>query len=124
MALGSHNAMSEDWFMQLMNDPWFIAIASFCLGLLTCWVIKVVREEHAEEVLVDADGNLVKSRLTKQQHKKLAALATEIENAQKMLSENEAEVSAYTELLSELDEAVKRSNGRLKLMVKAIKHQK
>ena len=52
---------------------------------------------------------------------KLSALERELKKARQMLDDDALENEAFAELLTGLDEAVKRANGRLKIILKSIK---
>ena len=126
--------MSESWLMQIVSDRWFVAVAAFCLGLLTGWIVWARRQmnneaapdieghlEHTDTQIQDTPPQYTQNQSDQQET--LDALASELENAQKMLEESQAESDAYSDILGDLDEAVKRANGRLKLIIKAIKRQ-
>jgi len=122
--------MGESWLMQIVSDRWFVAVAAFCLGLLTWWIVWARRQMNNEAApreteahLQHADTHTQDTLAQSDQQETLDALASELENAQKMLEESQAESDAYSNILGDLDEAVKRANGRLKLIVKAIKRQ-
>ncbi|WP_395072557.1 hypothetical protein [Hyphococcus sp.] len=54
----------------------------------------------------------------------LSAVAAELQAARELLAEEEAEAGEVAENLQKLDEAIKRANGRLKLLSKAVKQAK
>jgi len=55
---------------------------------------------------------------------KLGALESELNKARKLLADADEDNAVFSELLGGLDEAVKRANGRLKLIMKSIKRAK
>jgi type VI protein secretion system component VasK len=117
--------MGEGWLTQMMSDRWLLAIGVYFLGLLTGWIIWKRRnaDQDAGTAAGEDSTHKPEMQLQNEQQEKLAALAAEIENAQKMLKESEEESGAYRDLLKNLDDAVKRANGRLKLIVKSIKRR-
>ena len=52
---------------------------------------------------------------------KLGALESELRNAREMLSQVIEEKAVHAEHLNDMDNALKRANGRLKLILKAVK---
>ncbi|MHA7871498.1 MAG: hypothetical protein ACX939_04020 [Hyphococcus sp.] len=107
--------MGEGWLTQILTDRLFLAIGSFALGLATGWLVwfggRINGGGHSGLKAPDAPAP---------DAEKLDALAAEIEKAAALLRQNEDDQVACQEALSDVDEAVKRANGRLKLMLKSI----
>lgn len=103
-----------DWLTQIIADRWFTAFIAFFVGLLTGWLMSD-RQSKVETGNGDAGEPLPD---------KLAALEAELKTAKALLEDKDADDEATAETLSGLDEAIKRANGRLKLIMKSIKKAK
>ena len=137
--------MGEDGFIAILTGRPVFMIAGYLLGLLTGWVIWRLANQSASEK--DASGVRVASVLSAingetktepaedSEHApngkhdapddlKLAALEAEIKEAKALLANDPVDYSAVNERLSEVDAAVKRTNGRLKLVLKSIQNEK
>jgi len=117
--------MGEGWLTQILSNRWILAIGAYALGFLTVWLLQSrgwlkigPRKTPGHPTSKLSDVAAVPER-----SEKLDALAAEIEKAKSMLEEQEADREASEEILDELDGAVKRANGRLKLILKSIKRQ-
>lgn len=100
-----------DELTQLLANGWPLALAGFALGALAGgWAARKHAAEHRGTAAFDADG--------------LSALAEELKAARALLETQEAEAGDAEEAIKELDDAVKRANGRLKLIAKALKPPK
>lgn len=116
--------MGDGWLMELLGSRWFLAIAAYGLGFATAWfLIKSGRLDALKGLLRPPEEGEKSQSDTGAESDKLAALAAEITKAKTMLEENEADQKANFDLLQDLDEAVKRANGRLKLILKSINRQ-
>lgn len=135
--------MGEDWVAQVLSDRWFPAAVAYFLGLFTGWLIWSGARAGApaeDEAVSEATGagdaetkpeadNAAPSENKSKKSKepisiKISALESEIKKAREMLAEDAEETAAFTDLISNLDEAVKRANGRLKLIIKSVKRAK
>jgi len=129
----------------MIVDRWFLAIAAYLLGLLTGWLIwsggkAASFEDGAAETSDSLEGDGAadvkqEPSLSAGNDKKpngndapdtlkLGALQAELEKAKTLLADSEQENAALTDLLSNIDDAVKRANGRLKLILKSVKRAK
>ena len=116
--------MGDGWLMELLGNRWFLAITAYGLGFATAWfLIKSGRLDALKGLLRSSEEGEKSKSDTGTESDKLAALAAEITKAKTMLEENEADQKANFDLLQDLDEAVKRANGRLKLILKSINRQ-
>ncbi len=116
--------MGDGWLIALLGNRWFLAIAAYALGFVTAWfLVKSGRLDALTRFLQAPKDGEQSSSDTAPDGDKLAALAAEITKAKAMLEENEADQKANFDLLQDLDEAVKRANGRLKLILKSINRQ-
>lgn len=132
------DGMGEDWLTQALTSRWAIAAAAFFLGVATGWLIwRAVKPGEAGKPVDDrgdlkidpAEGGETKNgaEAVQDQDKgkpssKLNALEAEIKQAKSILKADAEEHAAITDILTSLDEAVKRANGRLKLVVKSMKN--
>ncbi len=100
--------------MQMIAVGWPLGLAGFVLGALVGGMMARGNAEEAggaaPRLKPDEDG--------------LAALAAELKAAKELLEAEEAEASDVADTLKQLDEAIKRANGRLKLITKAVKQAK
>lgn len=116
--------MGDGWLMEFLGNRWFLAIAAFALGFAAAiFLSKSGRLDALKESIWPSGESLTPSEGARTPEEKLAALADEISRAKELLEENEADQKANFDLLQDLDEAVKRANGRLKLILKSINRQ-
>lgn len=126
-----------------MGNAWLIwgmVVVAYGLGLLTGWVIwRLAKQSAADAGVAGARIASVLSAIGPKANKedfaangkhdapddlKLAALDAEIKEAKAVLEADESELGALHERLTEIDAAVKRANGRLKLVVKSVQNAK
>lgn len=94
---------------QMFAYGWPLALAGFLIGgLAGGWAVRrwAVREGGRAYDAPDAG--------------RLAALAEELQTARGLLEAEETDAQETEQMLKELDEAVKRANGRLKLLSKTL----
>lgn len=138
-------------FLQDLNiPPWAPVLAAFIFGAIFGWLIKGLPESDDEDVSVrdrvrekaafvesdELDGNNhVKGNLEVEEEgksflpiereapngMKLAALESELRKMQELVGDQEAEQNETNNHLVEIDTALKRANGRLKLIIGAVK---
>ncbi len=109
------SVMNEEWLMQMLSSPWILAGGAFSLGFIAFWLLQacgLFLPKQAELVRVAGTEGFDPVH-----GQKLDALAAEIEKAKVMLEEQQADHEVNEEILDELDGAVKRANGRLKLIL-------
>ncbi len=100
--------------IQMIAAGWPLALAGFFLGAVFGGLMaRGDKEESGERIRVLRPGE-----------DGLTAIAAELKAARELLEAEEAEASEVTESLKSLDEAIKRANGRLKLITKAVKQAK
>jgi len=105
--------MSIDAFIEMLASGWPLALAGFLLGALTGGFMPRNEKSAAstlKRMAPDGDG--------------LAALASELTTAKELLEAEEAETGEMADNLKNLDHSIKRANGRLKLIMKAVKRAK
>lgn len=112
-----------DWLTHIIADRWFTAFIAFFLGLITGWLLSKGRKtgEETENGHAGAIGGPASGAPPSM---KLGALEAEIKNIKTLLEAKEVDDELTAETLSSLDEAIKRANGRLKLIVKTVKKAK
>ncbi len=107
--------MNEEWLMQVFSNRWILALGGFALGFIAFWMMQslglLLPKQGRTTGHAGVDG------FDPIHIEKLDALAAEIEKAKVMLEEQQADHEVNEEILDELDGAVKRANGRLKLIL-------
>lgn len=97
----------------MLSVGWPLALIGFALGALVgVRMARPARDDgpHAPLLEHGEDG--------------MEVLAAELKAAKEMLAAEGADNEAAAETLTALDEAIKRANGRLKLIAKAVKKTK
>ncbi len=107
--------------MQMIAVGWPLGLAGFILGALIGGLIARVR---AQEAGGDANAGASDGPRLKPGEDSISALAAELKAAKELLEAEEADAGQVTDTLKNLDEAIKRANGRLKLLTKAVKQAK
>ena len=105
--------MEMEALMHMIAAGWPLGLAGFFFGAL----LGVMMSRGGVE------GVALKPRL-RSRDDGLTALAAELKAAKELLEAEEAEASEVAETLKSLDEAIKRANGRLKLITKAVNQAK
>lgn len=104
-----------DALMQMIAVGWPLGLAGFFIGVLLGGLMARGGGEEPGERL---------SRRLRPGEDGLSALAEELKAAKALLEAEEAEAEEVSESLKNLDDAIKRANGRLKLITKAVKQAK
>lgn len=112
---GHEDVMNEEWLIQMLSNRWILAIGAFSLGFIAFWLLQSFGLFSPKQA--ELGENTVVVGLDPSHGEKLDALAAEIEKAKTMLEEQQADHEVNEEILDELDGAVKRANGRLKLIL-------
>lgn len=114
--------MDEGWLTQIITNRWVLAIGAYAFGFATFWFLSSTGRLPAR---IRNDAKYLRNPLDREPGKdeKLDALAAEIEKAKSLIEEHEEESNSRRDLLGELDDTVKRANGRLKLILKSIKRR-
>ena len=107
--------MGEEWLTQIMSNRWMLAIGGFSLGFVSFWLLQSIGLFSSPSA--ETDEHEFIAGMPAGHGEKLDALAAEIEKAKVMLEEQQADHEVNEEILDELDGAVKRANGRLKLIL-------
>ncbi len=109
--------MGDQGLIGMLADCWPIAITAYFLGVLTAAFVLRVRSNGD-----GANGAAAKSVTTKAPDgAKLGAIEEELKKAKTLLEIKDAQDAEAAAELNSLDEAIKRANGRLKLILKALK---
>lgn len=96
----------------MLANGWPLALAGFFIGVLAAEYMARRRRSDALRVTLKPGEDA------------LSALQSEINVIKELLEQDAAEEAETDEALKRLDEAVKRANGRLKLITKAINREK
>lgn len=99
---------------QMLSAGWPLALAGFFLGAL--FGARMARNSEAKQA--------ARPRVLRPGDDGLTALAAELKAAKDLLEAEESEAGEVAETLKNLDDAIKRANGRLKLISKAVKQAK
>ncbi len=94
---------------QMIASGWPLALASFLLGA----VLGSIMAKGGK-------GELPQRPRLRPGDDGLTAIAAELQAARDLLAEDEADAEEVAESLQKLDDAIKRANGRLKLLSKAV----
>lgn len=138
--------MGEGWISGFVAAPWAPAAAAYIFGIATGWLIWSGRRakdgaladgaveaetagqassdkpEKREPIIAKAKGEEIKNGGDPcPAVMKLGAVESEIRSARELLHESEEEAKAFSQDLSMLDSAIKRANGRLKLILRAVR---
>lgn len=122
----------ESWLTEALSSKWLPVAVAYLLGLLTGYVLWNAgrsTDDGDDEIIYDVEdddfeGPIVEYDADAPPSTKLEALEAEIKNAKQLLSENSEEQKTLSEIIGTVDDAVKRANGRLKIVLKSIKRIK
>lgn len=110
--------MSEglQWF--LVAAPWAPLAVAFLVGLACGFVIWGLGagEKDPEKAESRESGSIEGD-----ERKEIVVLRAELEAARALLDEGDGEQQEVGRILSALDEALKRANGRLKVLLRSVK---
>ena len=137
--------MGESSIFGIAIAPWAPVIAAYVFGIATGWLIwggprpqpkaapghtpaNGVVEDLVDAPAADEEESDLKAKIVSGTTEadpcpppmKLGALESEIRTARELLEQKDEEAKAFTEELSTLDAVIKRANGRLKLVLRAI----
>lgn len=104
--------MNMEALMNMLANGWPLALAGFFIGVLANELMARRRRRAALRVTLKPGEDA------------LSALQSEIKAAKELLEAEAEEDALNEETLKNLDDAVKRANGRLKLIAKAINRAK
>ena len=116
--------MDETWLTAILSSYWAPPVVGFLLGVFFGWVVWGAALFNGNDEATGADGEAGAAKVEGPGAAKLKAIEDELAKAKSLLETDERDNADATEILSELDEAVKRANGRLKLILKSIKRVK
>ncbi len=120
--------MDEDALAEMLESPWLVAGVAFVLGLFTGWITwggpwrDKFEAANGESVKIGGEIDAARAvRLSESAtpDEKLAVILAEIQKAKELLAGAEEAEAAMGAELDGLDQAVKRANGRLKLILKS-----
>ncbi|MFQ5563217.1 MAG: hypothetical protein ACE5FO_06580 [Parvularculaceae bacterium] len=134
--------MGQTWLTDVMAATWLPAAAAFVFGLAAGWLFwggQRKRIAELERALEDGESDGAKLSFTavpeddpqecqtenpvdrEKAAKLLDALEDELKAARARIERDAEESAALADGLAALDETIKRVNGRLKFIVKAVK---
>jgi hypothetical protein len=133
--------MGDGWISGIVAAPWAPAAAAYVFGIITGWLIWSGRrakdaatadsealpagnapKEPRAPIIAKAEGEEIKNGGDPcPAVMKLGAVESEIRSARELLDESEEEARAFSQELSTLDSAIRRANGRLKLILRAVR---
>ncbi len=102
-------------------DMWLLALFAFFFGVLTGWLLsrRAANGDSAARPPVDADASGGKAPAGAPEQ--LDALEAVLKEAKLQLQQQDGDAASAEEALAELDDAIKRANGRLKLIMKTLR---
>jgi hypothetical protein len=116
-ARGHVVAFAEEFLARFGTSPWGPMALAFLFGVAFGWVVWGARPDPGE----DADRMPGDAVLSGEAAKEIVVIKAEIAAARELLDDKEEGDGEIAEQLSSLDEAVKRANGRLKVIIAALK---
>ncbi len=108
--------MSEGLAAFLGATPWASLGVAFAVGLACGWLIWGLRSERASD-----HAEPGKTATDPDDREEIVVLRAELEAARALLEEGDGQGGDIGRQLSMLDETLKRANGRLKLILRAIR---
>lgn len=112
-------ALAEEFLTRFGTSPWGPLALAFLFGVAFGWVVWGARADQRES----ADDDRLPGDPAKvgEAAKEIVVIKAELAAARNLLEEKENDDGEITEQLSILDETVKRANGRLKVILAAVK---
>ncbi len=111
---------------EILESPWLVAGVAFALGLVVGWMAwgRPWRNGPARNDLSAGNGGAdaardVSSGVSDSPDDALGSVLAEVKKAKAMLDGADDAEAAMGKELDRLDQAVKRANGRLKLILKS-----
>ena len=120
--------MNEGALAEMLESPWLVAGVAFALGLFAGWMAwggpwrDKTEAGNGGPGIAPAGADTVGDTAlgpSATPDEKLGAILAEIHNAKTLLADAEDAETTMRAELDSLDQAVKRANGRLKLIVKS-----
>ncbi len=111
--------MGENFQALFGDSPWGPMALAFLFGVAFGWVVWGARRDDRDDA--DDERDAIVSASPGEEPKEIVVIKAEIQAVKNLLDQNDEGDAAITEQLSKLDEAMKRANGRLKLIISAIK---
>lgn len=116
--------MGEFWLSGVAWGSWALALAIYLFGIASGWLIwggrRSVSEEDAPPGATQDEVGAANTGAARPASAKLAALESEIRKARELLESTDGESDTLSNELLDLDHAVKRANGRLRLVLRAV----
>lgn len=116
--------MGESWLSGVAWGTWALALAIYLFGIASGWLIwggrRSVPEENELPGAAVEEAASENAGAARPAPSKLAALESELRKARELLDSTGGESDSVAKELSDLDHAVKRANGRLRLVLRAV----
>lgn len=109
--------MGEGLSNLLNAAPWASLALAFVVGLASGWLIWGLKGDDAGSRNAESAGSLLEG----DDRKEIVVLRAELEAARALIEEGNGNDDDVNRQLSLLDETLKRANGRLKIVLRAIK---
>ena len=103
----------EGFIASFGTSPWGPMALAFLFGIAFGWMVWGAKPERGES----ADGDDAKI----EDPKEIVVIKAELEAAKNLLGQTDEQEDQLAEQLATLDETVKRANGRLKIILAAIR---
>ncbi len=103
----------EGFISSFGTSPWGPMALAFLFGVAFGWVVWGAKPERGEA----AEGE----RANIDDPKEIVVIKAELEAARTLLDQKDDQDAQLSEQLATLDETVKRANGRLKMILAAVK---
>lgn len=103
----------EGFISSFGTSPWGPMALAFLFGIAFGWVVWGARPDRGDTAL----GETAKL----EEAKEIVVIKAELEAARTLLGEKDEQEEQLSEQLETLDETVKRANGRLKMILAAIR---
>ena len=107
--------------LAMTASPFFL-IAAYLFGMATGWAIFAAARRRAGENAAPSAGGEQSSAtsLAPAAREALGQLEAELKTTRALLEQSDAEAKSVSEEIADLDAAIKRANGRLRLVMRAI----
>ncbi|MDZ7628672.1 MAG: hypothetical protein U5J99_09770 [Parvularculaceae bacterium] len=108
--------MSDRFQAIFETAPWAPLLIALMVGLACGWVIWGLRGASA-----DADDRETSPQTDGDERKEIVVLRAELEAARALLDDSDVQQDDAVRQLASVDEALKRANGRLKVIQRGLK---
>ncbi len=103
----------EGFISSFGTSPWGPMALAFLFGVAFGWVVWGARPDRAGGASAESAAN--------EEPKEIVVIKAELQTARTLLDQSDDQDETLTEQIATLDESVKRANGRLKMILAAVK---